>query len=55
MWPSFGYFSTGYLTAKDEFCSGEDIDLDFGWYFGSYMFMREGHLCLIHHCALSTG
>ena len=34
--------TTGYLIAKIDkyFCSGEDIDFDFCYYFGSYMFMR---------------
>ena len=37
------------------------IGIDFCWYFGSYLFMREEHLCLIHQflffwcCAPSTG
>ena len=41
---------TGYLIAKSDklFCSGEVIDLYFCWYFGSYILIREGHVCLIH-------
>ena len=32
----------------------EDTDLDFCWYLGSYVFMRERLLCLIHQNILLT-
>ena len=42
--------TTGYLIAKwtKEFGSAEGIDFYFCWYFGSYLYMRQGYLCLVH-------